>query len=140
MLLAQDGHQAGERIHEGITRGIIDGVVLSTLFRKPDTIKHTVGDLSALGTGTLVLLDNEFYINAIIGAEKVGKFSSYPYYNHPLTKKDLSSPFALTEHVKKTVDFQINIAGLKNVTAPGVIIESFEHTSEANCLSSKWHV
>lgn len=135
MLLAQDGHQASERIHEGVNRGYLSGAVLSTLFRKPDTIKEAVKDLYRIKKGALVVLDNEFYINAIVGAEKMGKFSNYPHYSHPLTKKALASPFALTEYIKKTVDYQLDVAGLKKVTAPGVIIESFEHTSEAICLS-----
>jgi|GEM_PF-6375168 len=135
MLLAQDGHQASDRIHEGITRGIISGAVLSTIFRKPDTIETAMSDLRSINNDALLLLDNEFYINAIVGAEKVGKFNEYPYYSHPLTKKDLSSPFKLGEHIAKTIDYQVEVARLKCVTTPGVVVESFEHTSEAICLS-----
>ncbi len=135
MLLAQDGHQASERIHEGLKRGLISGAVLSTLFRKPETIESAVTDLCGITDDALVFLDNEFYINAIIGAEKFGKFSDYTYYNHPLTKKDLTSPFKLTEHIRKTIDYQIDVAKLKTVTTPCIIIESFEHTSEAISLS-----
>jgi hypothetical protein len=135
MLLAQDGHQASERIHEGLTRGIISGAVLSTLFRKPDTIEGAVSALCGIKNDALVFLDNEFYINAIIGAEKVGKFSDYTYYSHPLTKKDLSSPFKLAEHLRKTIDYQIDVAKLKIVTTPCIVVESFEHTSEAISLS-----
>lgn len=135
MLLAQDGHQASDRILDGINRGFINGAVLSTLFRKPDTIKAAAETLISASSDAIVLLDNEFYVNAIVGAEKFGKLSTYPYYSHPLTKKDLSSPFKLTEHIKKTIDYQIDVAQLKTVTTPCVIVESFDHTSEAIFLS-----
>ncbi len=135
MLLAQDGHQASDRILDGINRGFINGAVLSTLFRKPETIETTKNDLVAANNDAIILLDNEFYVNAIIGAEKFGKLSTYPYYSHPLTKKDLSSPFKLAEHIKKTIDYQIDQAHLKTITTPSVIVESFDHTSEAIFLS-----
>lgn len=135
MLLAQDGHQASGRILDGINRGLISGAVLSTIFRKPDTIAATSSELLAANTQAYVFLDNEFYVNAILGAEKFGKFSNYPYHSHPLTKKDLSSPFKLADHIRKTIDYQIDVAKLRTVTVPSVIVESFEHTSEAIFLS-----
>lgn len=135
MLLAQDGHQASDRILDGINRGFINGAVLSTLFRKPETVTSAASDLHAASTDAIILLDNEFYINAILGAEKFGKFSDYPYHSHPLTKKDLSSPFKLADHIKKTIDYQIDVAHLKTVTTPSVVVESFDHTSEAIFMS-----
>lgn len=135
MLLAQDGHQASDRILEGITRGSINGAILSTLFRKPETIDAKQTEFFAANADSIVLLDNEFYVNAIVGAQRFGKLSTYPYYSHPLTKRDLSSPFRLAEHIKKTIDYQVDTAHLKTVTTPGVIVESFDHTSEAIFLS-----
>lgn len=133
MLLAQDGFQAGTRITDGMSDGAIDGAVISSLFRKPDTLKACIEGLS--GEGKLVLFDNEFYINAIMGANKFGKFAEYPYYSHPVTKKDLSSPFKLTKYIKEVVDFQVDVVGTRIVTTPTVIIESFEHASEVNALA-----
>jgi hypothetical protein len=135
VLLAQDGHQASDRIHEGLSEGLINGAVISTLFRKPETVKTIAGELHEIKNDALVILDNEFYINAIAGAEKFGKFSEYGYYSHPLTKKDLASPFKLADHIKKTIDYQIDDAKLRIVTTPCIIVESFEHTSEAITLS-----
>ena len=133
MLLAQDGFQASTRISDGIADGAIDGAVVSSLFRKPDTLKACIEGLSE--GDRLVLFDNEFYINAVMGADKFGKFAEYPYYGHPVTKKDLTSPFKLTKYIKDVIDFQIDVVETRVLTTPTVIIESFDHASEVNSLA-----
>lgn len=135
MLLAQDGFQASTRITDGISDGSIDGAVVSSLFRKPETLKDCIDGLIGLGEDKLVLFDNEFYINAVMGADKFGKFADYPYYGHPVTKKDLSSPFKLTKYIQAVIDFQLDIVKTNVITTPTIIIESFDHTSEANALA-----
>lgn len=134
MLLAQDGHQAGERMHEGLAQGLIQGAVISTGFREATKLPAIIADLAKVNKDALVLFDNEFYVNAIQGADKFGRLETYPYYCHPLTKKDLVSPLKVQQLIKTTIDFQVD-AGLNKVTTPTVIIDSFNSNSETTSLS-----
>jgi len=134
MLLAQDGHQAGDRIHEGLSNGLIQGAIISTGFRDASKLPDILADLTKVSSDALLIFDNEFYVNAIQGADKFGMLETYPYYCHPLTKKDLVSPQKVQSLIKTALDFQIS-AGLKNITTPTVIIDSFNSNSETTSLS-----
>ena len=90
--------------------------------RLPDCFK----ELRAKYPEALFLLDPNFCVSAI-GAQKKGQLETYPFFPPQLRRSDFT-PRKMQEHVRKVVDYQVDIDA-SAIVSPGLIIPSFTHAN-----------
>lgn len=134
MLLAQDGHAAGDRIQNGLQNSVIHGAILSASCKQKDSLGAAITALKETNSSALLLFDSEFYVSRFLDADKFGKLTSYEYFKPSLPKKDLILPSSIQSIIEQVVDVQTD-AGLKALTTPTVRIEAFNSGSEAQAFS-----
>lgn len=134
MILAQHGFAAAERIEKGIKDGSIDGAVISASNVKFDDVQGKIQSIFDASKNADVYFDPEYYVNFMEEADKFGKLSSYPYFNHPKLITDLASPKVLQQVAKEVIDRQ-KAWGLRNIISPSIEITAFGSAQESYSLS-----
>ncbi len=81
-LLAQNGHQPGEKVKRGVEEGIIGGVILSPRYLGPDRASERVAEVREVNREAEVLLDPEYYATRQIGTpnNQLGYLKDWIYF------------------------------------------------------------
>lgn len=131
-LLAQDGHNAGQKISTAIAAGIIDGAIVSAKCHEKDRVADFI-TTNLDPRSHVVLFDPEFYAGALIDADSLGKLETHDYFKANLSKSDFK-PKSVIEFAEKTQQAQIDY-GLQQYLSPATIIEGFNSFSSGQAYN-----
>jgi len=131
-LLAQDGHNAGQKISTALSAGVLNGVIVSAKCHEKSKVADFISENLEINNA-IVLYDPEFYASALPDADNLGKLETHDYFKSGLTKADLS-PKGVTDLTTKTLTAQQSY-GLDMLISPSVIIEGFNSFSSAQAYS-----
>lgn len=131
-LLAQDGHNAGQKISTAIESGFIDGAIVSSKCHEKDRVaEFVIANLDP--RNHVVLFDPEFYAGALIDADSLGKLETHDYFKANLSKSDFK-PKSVIEFAERTLRAQTEY-GFKQLVSPTVIIEGFNSFSSGQAYN-----
>src|SRR2546427_11519836 len=107
-IYAQHGYGKSDYIEEALTKGHIQGVILSPRDEAPSALKTfaTAIHKKFLKKAT-ILFDPQFYVTTIPAA-KDGNLPSYPYYAPSLTRATFT-PSTVQKYAKEVINFQAGI-------------------------------
>ncbi|MCL4506097.1 MAG: hypothetical protein M1434_09660 [Chloroflexi bacterium] len=124
-LYAQHGAQEGEKINEGISRGLIDGVVFSPRDISADPLRKKIDLWAALHPQIDFFFDPQFYTCFIASSSdaRLGKLSETEYgsYLQPRRRSQLERESQVRSDLDATLRFQTNLR-LKGLIAPNILI------------------
>lgn len=131
-LLAQDGHNAGQKISNAIEAGFIDGAIVVAKCHDKDAVANFITN-NLDPAHHVVLFDPEFYAASLPDADNLGKLETHDYFKANLTKSDLK-PKSVIEFAEKTIQSQLDY-GLQKFISPTVIIEGFNSFSSGQAYN-----
>ena len=120
-ILAQHGFGKSDKIEQGITDGLIQGVIVSPRDERPERLAAL---LAKIPNNLERLADPQLYAGTVVNP-RVGKLPQYDHYRANLTPASFG-PVAIREIVQDTLAWQDNL----NVSAfisPTVLVDA--HTS-----------
>ena len=135
---AQNGHGNGEKISEGLSRGIIDGVIFSPKNITRARLLNTIDQLRTTRAGGDMLFDPQFYatIPAVDPAASLGTLLNetsegrdYPYFE-PRRRSQLLSERQLFADMDATLRFQTDLP-LTGIIAPNILVPRSFDSAEA---------
>jgi len=124
-ILAQHGYGKSTKINEGLRRGIIEGVILSPQYEKPDNLRDYVMVLRNSYSDEMVMLDPQFYVAALDEPKNEGHLPEYPYYHSSITRRQLRSLRNITRFVQGTLDYQMQLSVSYMIT-PTLFFQGFD--------------
>lgn len=120
-VLAQHGYGKGEKIHDAISAGHVQGAVLSPRYESPAQIEALVRSLreASVDREPVIVIDPQMYVSVVQGAND-GKLREYPYYTPGLTRSDYARPTRLAAIVRDALEFQqsAEVSALVSPTVP----------------------
>ena len=122
-LYAQDGFGPGEKIQAGISRGFIQGAVLSARYRHPDKFEDKAESLVE-GAGDL-FMDPEYYSIHVSGSPnaKLGCLEEWPYFTAP-RRSQLITGQAVGTVIQAALNSQRPFNQLTGLISPNIYVES----------------
>jgi hypothetical protein len=130
-LYAQHGFGEGEKIKDGLRKGIISGAIYGAKDITPDRLSTRISEIQTEIKSAALLFDPQYYAS-IIGSNpniKLGKLEDYPYFTTRRRSK-LESNSVISEDIKKVLDFQIALP-LTAIISPNIIISRSLDSVEA---------
>lgn len=121
-VLAQHGYGKSRKINKGLRRDIVEGVVLSPQYEKPENLRKYVLVIAKSFERKMIVVDPQFYVTALEGPKKEGRLPEYPYYRSGLTRRQLRSPRNISRIVHKTLDYEMKLPVTQLIT-PTVLIQ-----------------
>src|SRR5947199_19719 len=81
-LIAQHGHQPGEKITRGMAERVIEGAVFSPRYLSPARARERLAELKAAKREAMVLLDPEYYASRQVGTpnNQLGCLEDWDYF------------------------------------------------------------
>src|SRR6266436_5238162 len=81
-ILAQHGHQPGDKIHRGLKENVTDGVIFSARYSPPDKARTLINEARLLKADAEILLDPEFYATRLLGTpnSQLGSLPDWSYF------------------------------------------------------------
>lgn len=123
MILAQDGYGPSDKVEVGIDVGHLDGVILSTKTRRPETLPQLVSTLRSRDTLPQIFLDTHFYASDM-NMTSPGNLKDFNLFNFGLTKKEYTIK-NVQNYSRRIIDYQRGL-GLSNIIVPSLMISNFD--------------
>jgi hypothetical protein len=123
MLYAQHGFGKTHKIEQGLSEGVISGVVLSPKDEAPGRLSDLITSLGSSSSAVDVLMDTQFHAFTV-SPVRDGHLPEYPYYRAGLRRNNFIAPSDLAGYVKSVIDFEGRL-GLTRLTSPTVCFEDF---------------
>lgn len=126
-LLAQNGHQPGEKVTRGLRERVIGGAILSPRYLGPSRASEKIAELRDVSAGAEVLLDPEYYATRQIGTpnNQLGHLEEWDYFKARPRRELVRGP-AVDEALRETYEAvrSVNVSGH---IAPNIYIpQSFD--------------
>ncbi|USG65133.1 hypothetical protein NDK47_23915 [Brevibacillus ruminantium] len=132
-LFVQQGYGKGTKIHQALSNGAADGVILSPRDDTEDNLRTFRKELFDDYSKSEVLLDPQFYYTTYIdGTTK--NLPNYAYYPGHLTMPSFRSIRDIQKYAEDTIDFQMSL-GAHYILSPTLLINSFSDRQTQICLS-----
>ncbi|MFD1953193.1 hypothetical protein ACFSL6_03125 [Paenibacillus thailandensis] len=132
-LFIQQGYGKGNKIHQALSNGSGDGVILSPRDDTEDNLRLFRNDLLNDYHTAEVLLDPQFYYTTYMdGTTK--NLTDYTYYPGHLTMSSFRSIRDIQRYAEETIDFQVSM-GVDYILSPTLLINSFSDRQTQICLS-----
>lgn len=122
-LFAQHGFGDGKKIGEGIERGYIDGVVFSPKDIAADKLEQTLTQLAQDRPAIERLVDPQVYASILAsgGESRLGCLEEGYGYFEALTRRGLEREAAVTEVLRKALEFQAKL-DVSAFIAPNILV------------------
>jgi hypothetical protein len=132
-LFAQHGAQAGEKIEEGFTRGLLDGVIYSPRDVSLETLRSKLAFLAKEYPSSERLIDPQYYAIFLNGTEEARLgylLEDYGAYFQARRRGQLEREKQIQQDLAAALKFQ---AGLKitGIIAPNILIPNSLNSIEA---------
>lgn len=121
MIVAQDGHQRGEKVIKALDAGLIDGVILSPKNKISSTMSSDINVLFDRFSDKFILFDPQLYAFQKLQDHK--KLQTYPFYKKGFKDSDLTKTKLREGLVKDVVNYQKSLK-LTRIVTPGVIVRA----------------
>lgn len=124
-LFAQQGSMEGDKITNGLSRGLIDGVILSPRDVSLSSMKEKIATYLSINNQTKILFDPQLYAAFSPAGEgnKLGYLmEDYSEYFKPYRRNQLIKESSVEELLVRALDFQNNMPNLEALIAPNILI------------------
>ena len=125
-ILAQHGWGKSDKIQRGLSRGAIDGVIMSPRDEVPANLDSFLSTMQVDHPAAERLVDPQFHIGSIWPVRD-GKLPRYPHYQRHLTPTSFS-PSAIQRFVRDSLQLQSGL-DVSGVLSPTVMVDD---------LGSQW--
>lgn len=126
-VLAQCGYGRADKIEQGLTAGVIDGVIMSPRDENKDRLEAAILQWGKDYPNANLLFDPQFYATTL-SAPKDGHLSEYDYYNNNcgLGRMHFSSS-RIRRYVQECLEYQFNTFGdnLSYLISPSILFDDF---------------
>jgi hypothetical protein len=130
-LYAQHGYGEGEKISQGLQKGIISGAVYGAKDINPDRLKERLSGIAASAPIAGRVFDPQYYVS-LIGSDpniRLGKLEEYPYFT-VRRRSQLESNDLIKEEIRKVIEFQAGLP-VTAIIAPNILISRSLDSVEA---------
>jgi hypothetical protein len=132
-LFAQHGAQEGEKINEGLARGLLDGVIYSPRDVSLDTLRGKLNSLAEINEQADRLIDPQYYAIFLNGAEEArlgNLLEDYGAYFQQRRRSQLERENQIRQDLAAALKFQtaLNVTG---IIAPNIVIPNSLNSIEA---------
>ncbi|MDH4161537.1 MAG: hypothetical protein OEW15_02445 [Nitrospirota bacterium] len=130
-LYAQHGYGEGEKISQGLQKGLISGVVYGAKDINPDRLRERLGGIATSMPTAGRVLDPQYYVS-LIGSDpniRLGKLEEYPYFT-VRRRSQLESNDLIKEEIRKVIEFQAGLP-VSAIIAPNILISRSFDSVEA---------
>jgi hypothetical protein len=132
-LFAQHGAQEGEKINEGLARGLLDGVIYSPRDVSLDTLRGKLDSLAEASAQAARLIDPQYYAIFLNGTEEArlgNLLEDYGAYFQPRRRGQLERENQIRQDLATALKFQttLNVTG---IIAPNIVIPNSLNSIEA---------
>lgn len=119
-IFAQDGYGPGVKLAQALDVGIVEGVVFSPRYTRPEKMLERVKDLRR--ESRVICMDPEYYATDVLSNpnSNCGSLEEWDYFRRP-TRPRLISGQAVPEVIQKSIRAQMEV-GLKTFIAPNLYI------------------
>jgi len=132
VILCQEGYRAGTKISEGLSAGILDGVIVSPRYHDPSEIGRYVAELRNQGPDAYIVVDPEFHLGVVKG-DKVGKLAGYAHYHDNLDWSSFTAT-RVAQYVDEVLTLQQGLS-VSRVLSPGIAIRALTDWHSSASLS-----
>jgi len=132
-IIAQHGYGPKDKLERGLSEGIIDGVVFSPRYCKPERIKRMITELR--NPDCVLAMDPEYYATNFLSHPEpnLGSLQEWNYFQRP-RRSALISGAAIPGLLKKALSDQIDI-GVNRLIAPNLYIQNADSIDTALALN-----
>jgi hypothetical protein len=132
-LFAQHGAQEGDKANEGLSRGLLDGLIYSPRDVALDTLRTKLDSLAANYADAERLLDPQYYAIFQNGNEeaRLGYLpEAYDAYFQPRRRAQLERESQIQKDLKAALAFQADL-NVTSIIAPNILIPNSLNSNEA---------
>lgn len=132
-IFAQHGYGPKDKLTLGLEEGIIDGVILSPRYWKPERMQAEIEKLQY--DGAIIAMDPEFYATPFIShpSPNLGALEEWDYFRSP-KRSTLISGSAIQRVLSSSVTAQSSL-GLTHIIAPNVYIKQADSIETAIAIN-----
>lgn len=126
MLLAQIGYGRGQKVHEGLTEGSIEGAILSPKDESRERLERCARDLREQHPHGVFMMDPQFYVTTL-NVPRDGRLPEYDYYadNAGLSRTQFS-PRQIEGYVEACLNYQHqSLEGISYLVSPNILFDDF---------------
>ena len=130
-LYAQHGYGEGEKINQGLQKGVISGAVYGAKDITPERLNDRLGDIAKITLTTGRLFDPHYYVSLISSDPNIrlGKIEEYPYFKIR-RRSQLENNNIVEEDVRSVLEFQVRLP-VTAVISPNILISRSFDSVEA---------
>src|SRR6266568_2094383 len=135
-ILAQHGHQPGEKVNRGLKQAVTDGVIFSARYAAPDKARTLINEARLMKADAEILIDPEFYATRLIGSPncQLGSLPDWSFFKGE-KRRDLIREKSVVAFLKRAQEAMINL-DVSAYIAPNVYIpQSFDSIEGAAALN-----
>ena len=132
-LFAQHGAQAGEKIEEGFTRGLLDGVIYSPRDVSLETLRSKLAFLAEEYPSSERLVDPQYYAILLNGTEEARLgylLEDYGAYFQARRRGQLEREKQIQQDLAAALKFQASLK-ITGIIAPNILIPNSLNSIEA---------
>lgn len=126
MLLAQIGYGRGQKVHDGLNEGSIDGAILSPKDETRERLEECVRELREQHADAVIMMDPQFYVTTL-NVPRDGRLPEYDYYadNAGLSRTQFS-PKQIEGYVEACLNYQHDsLEGVSYLVSPNILFDDF---------------
>lgn len=126
-LFAQHGHQPSDKINRGLEEKVIDGVIFSPRYVKPEKLNNIINDAHSSNENAEILIDPEFYATYHVNNpnNQLGYLTDWEYFL-PQRRRDLVTTKTVNSVLQKTLEI-MDTYNTSAFISPNIYIsESFD--------------
>lgn len=130
-LYAQHGYGEGEKISQGLEKGLISGVIYGAKDIAPDRLNSRLNEIGKVMPSAGRLFDPQYYVS-LIGTDpniRLGKLEEHPYFSIR-RRSQLESNELIEDEIRKVIEFQIN-QSVTGIISPNILISRSFDSIEA---------
>lgn len=130
-LYAQHGYGEGEKIIQGLQKGIISGAVYGAKDITPERLNDRLDEISTIAPAAGRVFDPQYYVS-LIGSDpniRLGKLEEYPYFSIK-RRSQLESNQLIEDEIRKVVEFQVSLP-VTTILSPNILISRSFDSVEA---------
>lgn len=130
-LYAQHGYGEGEKIIQGLQKGIISGVIYGAKDVNPDRLNERLGKIAEISPAAGRLFDPQYYVS-LRGSDpniRLGKLEEYPYFSI-MRRSQLESNKLIEDELRKVIKYQVGLP-VTAIISPNILISRSFDSVEA---------
>jgi hypothetical protein len=137
-LYAQHGFGPGTKIKEGITAGLLDGVIISAKDVSTEQLGLQMNELRGIRDSIDILLDTQYYASILPDHEdnRLGNLATYPYWiETPQNDLYFLDPKNIEGDIRKCLEFQTELPVTSHI-APNIVVRGSLNSREGLIATS----